>query len=223
MKKPTLPIPAPLRGADPGSFAQNTVRVRLANIARRTLAENDFAAPARLQALIDELPDGRIRPLHDDAPDTGAWARYVRPYAGLNWLQAPWFFAETYFYRRILEAAGYFGAGPDAGVDPYLRQKQLGLAAAERAIDALCARVEGWLTAGRPPEQTLADLLEIDLWGNQADLSLWPAGEQGADDRPKTRGAGLILVNQAAETASYCETGHRLDLIRALQRGWVSP
>ena len=42
------------------------------------------------------------------APDLDAWKNYVNPYLGQNWYQPPWFFTEHYFYRRILEATGYF-------------------------------------------------------------------------------------------------------------------
>ena len=44
---PPKPFPEPLRGADPNSFAQRTIAQRLPSIARRTLEESDWPAPAR--------------------------------------------------------------------------------------------------------------------------------------------------------------------------------
>jgi hypothetical protein len=177
IKQPNLPLPEPLRGAEIGTFAHNTITVRMPNIARRTLAENDFPPDvvANVEALIDEIANGRIRPL----TDKNDWDGYTAVYEGQDWLTPPWFFCETYFYRRILEATGYFGSGPTAGQDPFAAQKQQGLTTTMPATRALAARLADWLAQGWH-ESTFASLLAIDLWGNQADLSLWPsdAGEK---------------------------------------------
>lgn len=169
--KPKLPLPEPLRGAELGSFAHNTIAVRLPDIARRVLAENDFPPDvvSRLESLIMELPDGRIRPL----TDVNDWDDYTKLYPNHTWLEPPWFFVETYFYRRILEATGYFGAGPTAGVDPFAQQKQHGLTVTMDNSRALAANLAGWLAEGWQ-EAAFRRLLAVDLWGNQADLSMWP-------------------------------------------------
>lgn len=171
MHQPKLPLPEPLRGAEIGTFAHNTIVVRLPNIARRTLAENDFPPDVvtNVEALIDEIANGRIRPL----TDRNDWDDYTAVYAGQDWLTPPWFFVETYFYRRILEATGYFGNGPTAGHDPFSAQKWQGLTTAQAGIRTLAANLTGWLAQGWQ-ETTFTRLLSIDLWGNQVDLSLWP-------------------------------------------------
>ncbi|MGE5221254.1 MAG: protein-glutamate O-methyltransferase family protein, partial [Omnitrophica WOR_2 bacterium] len=105
--QPYLPIPEPLKGSETGSFAHRSIAVRLPEIGRRTIHENQFPQPVaeNLQTLIDQLPFGAVRPLIDaSAPDSAAWQHYIASYLGLNWLEVPWFFAENYFYRRILEA-----------------------------------------------------------------------------------------------------------------------
>lgn len=178
--QPALPLPEPLRGEEEGTFAHNTVALRLPEIGRRTLAENEFPPERRrrLQALIDELPEGRVRPLQDHAaPDHQAWEAYCAPYLGQSWLQVPWFFAENYFYRRLLEAVDYFASGQD----PFALQKRLGLETGLQAIERLAAGQEGRVERLRalPPAErgpAVKDLLILSLWGNQADLSLWPAG-----------------------------------------------
>ncbi len=169
--RPDLPLPAPLRGAEIGTFAHNTITVRLPNIARRTLAENDFPPDvvANVEALIAEIGNGRIRPLTDGDD----WDEYTAVYKDQDWLTPPWFFCETYFYRRLLEETGYFGSGPTAGIDPFAYQKQLGLTTAMPAIRALAVRLNNWLDQGWN-KTIFADLLNIDLWSNQVDLSLWP-------------------------------------------------
>jgi len=166
MRQPALPLPPPLRGADPDSFARDTVLRRLPAIAGRVLTENrlDHQAARAVAGLAAEIPFMPLRPLADDAaPDLALWRSYLAPYAGQDWLAVPWFLAETYFYRRILEAIGYFRPRSGAyGRDPYARQKRLGL--------------EHTSLAGLSDEPLPLDAaLRGALWGNQADLSLWPA------------------------------------------------
>src|SRR6185295_12536227 len=127
MIKPKLPIPEPLRGIDPDSFAHYTVTVRLSNILHHVLIENDLSQPIiqQLKTLMEEIPFAQIRHLNDaEALDTSLWAEYIEPYLGLNWLQIPWFLAETYLYRRILEATRYFKPGEGYHLDPFAQQKQ---------------------------------------------------------------------------------------------------
>jgi uncharacterized protein with ATP-grasp and redox domains len=176
---PLSTLPEPLRGMDLDSFAERTVKIRMPDIARRTLLENDFPAQIvdKLNALIDEIPDGLIRPIQDPgAPDMLDWETYTAPYVRQNWLEVPWFFGENYFYRRILEATGYFQPGPWRGRDPYAQQKQSGLETSQQATQALIQNLERALEAGWERRSFLR-LLNADVWGNQADLSLWPAGE----------------------------------------------
>ncbi|WP_251930483.1 ARMT1-like domain-containing protein [Salinibacter ruber] len=101
----SAPLPPPLRGTNSGAFTRRTIAARWPRIAGRVIADNDFPDPinARIQALRDALPDGAIRRLRDDeAPDAALWGEYVAPNLGKTWLEVPWFFGETYFYRRLL-------------------------------------------------------------------------------------------------------------------------
>jgi hypothetical protein len=216
---PSLPLPPPLRGADIGTFAHDTVVRRLPAIGRRVLDENDLRADAAraVAALVAELPEGPVRPLRDPgAPDLGLWDGYVAPHAAQSWLEVPWFFAETYFYRRVLEATGYFQPGPGQRADPFARQKGLGLEQTHLGDGG---------AAPLPAEEAILGA----LWGNQADLSLWPAGEGDspggahllADDRPavlellgrlEARGAPVAIVLDNAGT----ELAHDLALADAL-------
>lgn len=200
-RRPQLPLPPPLRGAEAGSFAHKTVVERLPRIARRVLDENDYspAVTARLHTLLDEIPEGSVRLLRDTtAPDTAAWSNYVAPHLGHNWLQVPWFFAETYFYRRILEATGYFYVGPEERVDPFAPHKRQSMEANREAIGRLCRRLqarreEGW------GEGALERLLEVALWGNQGDLSMWPDGSAEQPQRvEEAEASAYVLVDDAA-------------------------
>ncbi len=230
LRKPTLPLPEPLRAAEEPSFTHYSVVTRLPEIARRTLAENPFPPEiaARIQALIDEIPHGKIRPIVlPDSDGSGTskrghsnnesadWSAWTAPYLGQDWLQAPWFFIEEYFYIRILEATGYFGRGDWERRDPYTDQKRLGLVSERARLRALAANVQNTL-AFDPSEwqDGLTRLLLADLWGNQSDLSLWPVkhGETSHhaaahEAHSRTGGAALehVLSNDLDALMDYLE------------------
>lgn len=214
---PALPLPEPLRGLEEGTWAHSTVSERLPAIGRRILAENDFSTPivARLEDLIADLPHGRIRPLHDpQAPDWAAWRHYCRPYLGQTWLEIPWFFAETYFYRRVLAASGYYQPGEGRGVDPFAHQKRLGLETSRNRLAGAVAWVD------RRLEEAVDDLTALwiaDLWGNSADLSLWPVeGPSPPEHQNPQQAREQLLVEDLEMVHSYWNTlgtGARVDLV----------
>jgi uncharacterized protein with ATP-grasp and redox domains len=178
--RPDLPLPPPITSEVPGTWAYSTMNERVVEIARRTLSENLFPEEisARVEAFMAEIPYGAIRLMNSTAPDAEDWHIYTRPYLNQNWLTPPWFFTETYFYRRLIEATGYYEPGSGFGVDPFLYQKEQGLLTTDRTIQAIAQRLHNWLVEGAQDEH-IAALLAINLWGNRADLSLWPADESG--------------------------------------------
>ncbi len=195
--------PPPLRAAERGTWAHHSVVNRLPEIGRRVLHENEFSASTRrlIQHLIDEIPEGPIRPIEDPvAPDAADWERYVEPYQGSDWLAPPWFFVETYFYRRIVAAVGHFQVPAAERSDPFRVQKDRGL-----------ERVNG-VAANALRRDQLADRLLAALWGNQADLSLWPEGTDDRDGTPKPA-AERILVDQREDIVRHLQSG-----VRSIQR-----
>lgn len=208
--KPRLPIPEPLRAAEEGTFTHYSVVARLPEIVRRVLAENEWppATVARLEQLAADIPEAPIRHL----TDTADYHLYVTPHLGQDWLQVPWFFAEAYFYRRILEATGYFQPGDGWAMDPFAYQKRQGMVTNRDAIQSLCRQLNDWLVSGWDI-QAFGRLLAIDLWGNQADLSLWPAGHEGQPSHLDTaeQQAHLLVDDTAAIAAALSLTSHAGD------------
>lgn len=178
---PKQPIPPPLRGSEPGTFAEQTVTTRLPKIVQQVLDTNDFPSEiaARLEALKAELPYAPIRPLQDrSAPDIPAWDEYLAGQVGKPWREAPMFLAETYFFRRILEATGYFQPGEWQGVDPYRPEKEQSLKSSQESLREIAAEANEWLERPQAEDEALDRLLLAAVWGNQADLSLWPVGSE---------------------------------------------
>jgi uncharacterized protein with ATP-grasp and redox domains len=175
MLPPTLPLPDHLRGNETGTFTEDSVIRRLPEIALRTIEDNELTGHRREQVerLADEINSGVITRLDElEASDWLAWVEYVSPYEGLKWVDVPWFFVETYFYRRVLSATGYSQPGERRGVDPFLLQKKTAL---DGAID-LATGLGGGIGDTRT-------LIGASLWSNRVDLSLWRAGEGDIDAR----------------------------------------
>ncbi len=181
---PKLPIPPPLVGLEIGSFTEFTVTRRMPAIARRAIAENNFASEMNtsLENLATELPSGYLRTLFNDTGvDVSAWKKYLESYKNQRWLDVPWFFAETYFYRLILDITHYFYPGEWQGIDPFELQKTQGLETSIESITLLCDRLNHWLNNSQLNNESkqiaLRALLYFSLWGNRVDLSLWSAFE----------------------------------------------
>ncbi len=162
-------IPPPLANSEAGSFAQYTMSVRVPRIAEETIAQNPFPPEIRmaLAGLRAELLAGPVQPISEQAPDRAFWNTISAPYLGRPWLEAPWYWSEAYFYRRVLEATGYFQAGPWRGRDPFAPTKTT-----EWQPEAAPAAVR-MLLRGLPddPQARFAGLLQGSLWGNRVDLS----------------------------------------------------
>lgn len=184
--------PPVLSTAPEGSFAHNTLKVRVHGILAETVAANDFPPEIRdaLAALSAEIRHGIIRPLQEDAPDAAFWRAAAAPYIGHSWLDVPWYWAETYFYRRILEATGYF----QTKSDPFAPIKRR-----EWAADAAPATLVAFLaTLPEDPEARFRRLLHASLWGNRTDLSYTVAAHLGATAEASHEADNLLADDSAA-------------------------
>jgi uncharacterized protein with ATP-grasp and redox domains len=104
--------------------------------------------------------------LREETPDTVAWNALIASRPGRMWLDTEWYLAESYFYRRILEAVRYFHIWSRGGEDPFAAQKHLQTARAVASYRALPPRL-----AVRETTRAFEALLHSCLWGNRADLS----------------------------------------------------
>ena len=191
--------PAPIRTDDSNAFASDTMKRRIPAIIDETLQLNpDYPSSirARLENLRGDVANGEaITPLDiESASDYQPWllalqAQQVKAAGDLTWHNAEWFFAETYVYRRLIEAVRWH----ESGRDPFLPQKQT-----ELHSDALWDLLERALRPRPTAEETLMSLLAFDLWANRIDLSYAASTARGtaiaADD---------LLVDQRAPLLDY--------------------
>jgi hypothetical protein len=190
--------PPVLQTSEPGSFARYTLEVRVPGILKETLALNAFPDDIRaaLEDLHVELIGGVIRELREEAPDRAFWNAVSSPYFGRSWLDVPWYWAEAYFYRRLLEATRYFQPGPWKGLDPFgpkwdfLRTKRRRLA----------------ILADNAGTELLMDLALVDyLLGQElvaeVHLHLKPQPFFVSDAMPQDVIAGLRSLEKAGDAA----------------------
>jgi len=206
--------PPPLRTSESGSFAQATILRRKPQVVEDVLHDNDYPPEIRdaLTQLVEEMVSGQpIRPLTERAPDSEYWREQWMPHAGHSWLDVPWYFAEAFFYRRLLEAVRYFQPGLWEGHDPFAAAKR-------RQIDGPGGAVPlaGQALANLPaaPLAAAQALVYASLWGNRIDLSnrriLAELAQQAGQ-------AHDILIDDSAEILAF--------LARGIPRGrvdWVN-
>ena len=169
-----ISFPPEICAQDEDSFANYTFLNRIPYIIRKIIDENEFEPDVviALERLLDEVLHQTIVPFKEDPSDAGStWQNCVQPYLGRTWFEVPFFFAEMYLYRQILETIGYFNLKPDQRIDPFFDQKQKGLTRAmaqTQYIGQLC-------DPGNYTHNALLDrfktLLLENLWANRADLS----------------------------------------------------
>jgi uncharacterized protein with ATP-grasp and redox domains len=203
--------PPPLMTSEPGSFARYTIVERKPQIILQVIEDNRYSPEivAALDAFRQETGQGCVRLLTEQATDAAFWNQEAAAYNGRTWLELPWYFAETFFYRRLLEAVRYFQPGPWQGRDPFAVQKR----AQERAV-------VGWMAGnwaqleGRPAEELFEALLHSCLWGNRADLSNFTVREEVRSGAEAAAERHNILINHTDRVAALLAAGvARVDFV----------
>lgn len=198
-----LHLPPPIRTSDPDSFARQTVQDRLPKIIDSILAQNNYPVSIRndLLSLKAELNlPVPLTPLANSQPEYLSWNTHLAEFPGRGWLDLPFYFAEAFFYQRLLEAVNYFVPGPWQGADPFQNAKDVQLQKDihhfERALNRLVSQ---------PAEAQCESLLHDCLWGNQVDLSNFfgdfqdPLHQADRSDRP--------IINHAKEITDFFSRG----------------
>ncbi|MFF4535677.1 damage-control phosphatase ARMT1 family protein [Streptomyces aureus] len=186
MRDPDAPAP-PAAGPDDapvvvssvrGSFPWSVLAERHPALIRKVRDAFPYGPEQRhaLDALLVNCVDGVVEPLAETAADRGRWDAWGGPeYYGRSWFDLPFLWSESYFYRQLLEAVGYFAPGPWLGVDPFRPFKLAELDTPE--TDEELAALDD-LARTSVDEQEEA-LLHGSLWGNRADLGFRLAGTAG--------------------------------------------
>ncbi|MGV9358815.1 damage-control phosphatase ARMT1 family protein [Streptomyces misionensis] len=205
---PDTPFAPVILGNVPGSFPHGVLAERHPAIIRQVRGALPYAPAQRraLDALLANCTEGTIEPLPADAPDREHWRAWgADAYTGQRWYDVPWLWSESYFYRQLLAAVGYFGPGAWRGIDPFRPVKRAELDAPETdrelaALDALRELPE--------PERGRA-LLHGSLWGNRADLGFRLSAEGAGERAP----APALVADDSARLWSLLPPGGDATLV----------
>ena len=221
------PLPALFTTAGEESFARRSIRDRHATTLLEVIRENRVQEPYRSRLLefraeslggklADPLAGNRAAwdPALFERRELADWRRAIRPQLGRSWYELPWYFAEAFWFLKLLFAFGYYEPqGPNRLRDPFEPFKrrellQVGGLEAACGLGPLLAVPEG------EPERTtaVAELLLASLWGNRIDLSMHGLARE-------YRGQFLqhderqLLVDHSRETARRLLASRRVDLL----------
>ncbi len=178
--------PAPIRTDGSNEFAYFTMRVRMPNVLQEVIETNpDYPQLVRqeLEYLSYELQTSAEIPMLDLFPtppiDFYEWAIAYNnrlspdnPLLRPHWLETDWFFAETFFYRHIIQITRWWETRRDPFF--YSKEKELRSQTLWDLLDAALA-LEGGVI------DRLPTLLKYALWGNRIDLSYAAAAKQGVE------------------------------------------
>lgn len=198
---PRPPVPPPaLVSSEPGTFAYGVWHERHPALFRRLKDAAPYgpAQRAALDALLEETLHGTVTPLPPEADGAELWnGPWDQGHYGVGWTEAPFLWAESYFYRRLLGATGYAADGAaDAvtvrdgawrGVDPFapFKAAELADAAVEGQLAAFDTLASGSGAGGGASAQARTDALLLGaLWGNRADLGFLITAAEHEGDRP---------------------------------------
>ncbi len=190
----------------PGTWSYDTVNRRLReDILGRVFRDNATVltpgsdAEIKLRRLEAELSTASTSVIEhitpDGGPDIETWREILDPWIGTTWLDAPWLLVEFYFYRRILNAIGYFDSESKLfNFDPFSVDKMNGLRAGAQAAASLAKKANSFSKRSKTAS-TLAEELRlfvmVALWGNRMDLSIWP--ESGSDGDGSNRASEAFV------------------------------
>ena len=188
-----------ITGEDPEGFPASVWRDRHPALFQR-LKDAFPLSPAQrtaLDTLLDSTLRGVMEPLPDDAPGAAPWnGDWDRGHYGKSWTDAPFLWAESYFYRRLRDAFGYHDPeDPWHGVDPFGPFKDAELAG--DTVDTQLATL-----AAAPADE----LLLAALWGNRADLGFLLTAEEGGEDHP-------LVADERATLHDLLRTDGRVSLV----------
>ncbi len=134
-------LPPELLNNDPQGFAWGVWHDRTPKLVTQIRDANPYGPGQRraLDALLEEISSGVMRPLGPYAHDHEIWASWGADYFGKSWLDTPFLWSESYFYRRLLDAIRFFEPGPWRWFDPfeYLKTAELRDPALEPDLAAL--------------------------------------------------------------------------------------
>jgi len=188
-------LPPFLMTSEEGSFARRTIEERKPLIIDKILKHFDYTDPIRqnLMEFQQELAEGNVTILSEQTSDRPIWDQDIEPWHNHRWLEMPWYLAESYFFRRVLEIVHYFQPGPWFHADPFNRLKTQEMT---ESVLTFTQNYEPFSNQTGPSAFKAA--CEGALWGNRGDLSNLDVYETNLDDQSER-----IILDHTAEAFQF--------------------
>jgi Damage-control phosphatase ARMT1-like domain len=200
-------LPPELLNNDPAGFAWGVWHDRTPKLVCQIRDAHPYGAGQRsaLEALLEEIASGVMTQLGPHAHDYKRWASWGAKFFGKPWLDAPFLWSESYFYRRVLDAVRFFEPGPWRWYDPfeYLKTAELRDSSLEPDLVAL-----GELQQ-LPDDDRERAILLASLWGNRADLGFKMGASSGSDDIESSR----VIVDHSADLWDIIRPGSSVAVV----------
>ena len=223
-----IQFPPYISTGDPGSFAMKTILVRLPEIVEQVIQLNglseisDTGNPERqLIALKQEIPNGHIKDPFETflaegsvflVEEVNIWREKIAEYTDKPWIGIPWYFAEAYFYLKLLFAFAYYT--PDSPFylrDPFQPHKDNELLSSGGGLETGRKIVKH--LEDLESEQGIVDaLVSFSLWGNRIDLSNSQLAEQ-SKGKILAADSKHLLIDHSRELCQKLLDSERIDII----------
>ncbi len=213
---PNQPPPA-LMIDEPDSFAFKTMTTRIPGVADQILVDHEADYPPdikqAIQSVHDELFENKIiTPLQTMVPDQSHWEHLFQKYQDQHWWTLPWYEGEAFFYRKLVEASGYFDHPQWQGHDPFLPRKREELAG-KTAWTVLAA---AQASSKNDTPESLHALLHFCLWGNRIDLSYTQVIQDTGGVLSIEQEQQNILIDDSAAAVAHLDTVRQRAPIRRI-------
>ena len=231
--------PPPISTGDPDSFAYRTIYLRKPLIINQVI-ENNTLTDTEIRNLINFKNDIRRGVITDpftsgnpqgDCPETSplldrgeinTWKTEIKKYSGKSWFEIPWYFAEAYFYLRLLITYGYYSPKSHNYMkDPFEPLKKKELHAETGVIDILKGILDivgdmensNEHSSGKTNRgEILKTLILFSLWGNRIDLSNYHIAQKSKGDTLIPQSNNIIIDN-SEELLQKFMNADRIDFI----------
>jgi uncharacterized protein with ATP-grasp and redox domains len=228
MKKNQVQIPSYISTGDPGSFAMKTILVRLPEILDQVMQLNRLPevsdgenSESQLIALKKEIHVGQIEDPFEtlsiensvfQAEEVRVWREEIAKHAGKPWIGIPWYFAEAYFYLKLLLAFGYYDQGSPLYLkDPFQPHKDRELFSSGGGLE-IGRRILQYLKELKDAQDIIRTLVFFSLWGNRIDLSNAQIAERSKEQILSRDGENL-LIDHSQELIQKLLDAERIDII----------
>lgn len=193
-----------INGVKDDSFAWFTLQYRMPAIIDGIINDNRYAS--EIETSLKDLKHKIIHGIIDDTivsgSDSEQWNTWIDPFRSMNWFEVPFYFAEAYFYRLIMEKTCFFTNGDD----PYATQKAGDIQENIDQFIGMLSKVEKMIRSNVKSEKLLKYLLNQSLWGNKSDLSQLTKSKSGVDD--------FLIIDDTESISDYLTADvRRVDIV----------